>query len=219
MNPEARTSPAVNEEESIPLGVTPISCPDCDLLHRVREIPQGRKALCARCGAVLYHPKKDSIDRTLALVIAGLILYWPANFYPIMRIASLGEIRETTMFSGVRELWAGGAWWVGSLVFMASILIPLVKLAGMCYVLLPLRLRWRPPSAGLSCRLLLALDKWGMLEVYMLGILVAMIKISAMATIQAGVGLYAFVALMLVSILVSTTLDREAVFARLEEIR
>ena len=206
---------AMGGQETVAPAPPLIACPDCDLLHRVREISPGQTAKCSRCGATLYQTKADSINRTFALVVAGLLLYWPANFLPIMSISSLGETRESTMFAGVRELYAGGAWWVGSLVLMASMLVPLVKLAGMCCVLLPLWLNRRPPAAGFSYRMLVALDSWGMLEVYMLGVLVSIVKISAMAKITAGVGLYAFVALMLVTILISTTLDRRAVCERL----
>ena len=120
------------------------------------------------------------------------------------------------MFAGVWGLYAGGMWWLGTLVLLASMGVPLVKLAGMFYVLLPLRFNRPPPAAAFSYRMLIALNAWGMLEVYMLGILIAIIKLSPVATVMMGGGLYSFVAFMLITVLASATLDPREMWKRLE---
>jgi len=194
-----------------------IACHQCDLLHRVRPLTHGGVAQCMRCGAVLYRRKKDSLNRTLALTIAGLILFVVANSYPFLAMKSEGLMQETTLLAGVKELYAQNMWGLAVLVLFTTFLTPFIQLSGMLYVLLPLkfnRLPWRLPFIF---RFLQNIQPWGMMEVFMLGILVAIVKLAKMASIIPGIALYSFAALILVLAGAMASLDPDIVWDRLGE--
>ena len=194
-----------------------IACHQCDLLHRVRPLTHGGVAQCMRCGAVLYRRKKDSLNRTLALAIAGIILFVVANTYPFLAIKSEGLMQETTLLAGVKELYVQNMWELSALVLITTFLMPFIQLSGMIYVLLPLkfnRLPWRLPFIF---RFLQNIKPWGMMEVFMLGILVAIVKLAKMANIIPGIALYSFGALILVLAGAMASLDPDIVWDRLGE--
>ena len=194
-----------------------IACHQCDLLHRVRPLTHGGVAQCIRCGAVLYRRKKDSLNRTLSLAIAGIILFVVANTYPFLAIKSEGLMQETTLLAGVKELYVQNMWELAALVLITTFLMPFIQLSGMIYVLLPLkfnRLPWRLPFIF---RFLQNIQPWGMMEVFMLGILVAIVKLAKMASIIPGIALYSFAALILVLAGAMASLDPDIVWDRLGE--
>jgi len=194
-----------------------IACHQCDLLHRVRPLTHGGVAQCMRCGAVLYRRKKDSLNRTLSLAIAGIILFVVANTYPFLAIKSEGLMQETTLLAGVKELYVQNMWELAALVLITTFLMPFIQLSGMIYVLLPLkfnRLPWRLPFIF---RFLQNIQPWGMMEVFMLGILVAIVKLAKMANILPGIALYSFGALILVLAGAMASLDPDIVWDRLGE--
>ena len=193
-----------------------IACHDCDLLLRPQRLAAGERACCPRCGATVDRGRRDSLDRTLALTLAALVCFALANLYPFMTFSLGGHMQENTLMSGVISLARAGFYPLAALIFAASIGVPLVKVVGLLYVLLPLKLGRRPWNLGLSHRLLEFLHPWGMLEVYMLGVLVAITKLSGMATIGLGTAFYAFVALIVLTTAASTTMDPRVVWERLE---
>lgn len=193
-----------------------MACPDCDLLYRKRPLQQGEKAKCARCGAVLYQHKRDSLERTLTLTLTSLILFVLANSFPLLDFKLQGRVQESEVITGVKELYAQGFWELAILVFCVSILAPLLKIVCLLYVLLPLRFNrrlWRP---ALMFRIVETLHPWAMTEVYMLGIFVAIVKLSDIATIVLGVALYSFAALIVVMAAADASLDTHAIWERLE---
>jgi paraquat-inducible protein A len=170
-----------------------------------------------RCGAVLYRRKKDSLNRTLSLAIAGIILFVVANTYPFLTIKSEGLMQETTLLAGVKELYVQNMWELAALVLITTFVMPFIQLSGMIYVLLPLkfnRLPWRLPFIF---RFLQNIQPWGMMEVFMLGILVAIVKLAKMANIIPGIALYSFAALILVLAGAMASLDPDIVWDRLGE--
>jgi paraquat-inducible protein A len=108
-----------------------IACPECDSLQRSPTLPMGATARCARCGAVLYRRKRDSLDRVLALTIAGLILFMLANIYPFLTFRLETQRQETTLITGIIELYNQGMWIVAAVVLLTSIVMPLLELTGM----------------------------------------------------------------------------------------
>lgn len=194
-----------------------IACHHCDLLHRVQPLAHGGVAQCMRCGTVLYRRKKDSLNRTLALTIAGLILFIVANTYPFLAMKSEGLVQETTLLAGVKELYTQNMWELAALVLFTTFLTPFIQISGMLYVLLPLkfnRLPWRLP---VIFRFLQNIQPWGMMEVFMLGILVAIVKLAKMASIIPGIALYSFAALIIVLAGAVASLDPDIVWDRLGE--
>jgi paraquat-inducible protein A len=159
---------------------------------------------------------RNSIDRTLALTLTGLILFAFANSYPFITFELEGREQQNILITGVIDLLDSGYWVLGILVFGASILAPLLKLLALLYVLLPLKFAALPPASATAIRLVETLSPWAMTEVYMLGVLVAVVKLAGMATIELGVALYCFAALILVSAAASAVLDEHLLWQHLE---
>lgn len=194
-----------------------IACHECDLLHRLEPLPEGDIAKCTRCRAVLYSHKQNSLDRTLSLTIAGLILFVISNTYPFLALKSEGFVRETTLISGVAELYAQNMWGLALLVFITTILMPLIQLSGILYVLLPMKFNRLPWMLPFIFRFLQKIQPWGMLEVFMLGILVSVVKLAKMASIIPGIALYSFAVLIFVLAVAMASLDPHIVWDRLGE--
>ena len=210
---EPAPAPAPNRD---PVPPSLVACPDCDLLNRL-DGPAAATLLCARCGAVLRRHRPNSIDRTLALVVAALLLFALANAFPFLAMQTGGLVQETTLLSGVHELWRQDLRLLAALVFCTCVLVPAAQLIGLGTILLPLRLGRRPPpGAARILRLVQAAAPWGMMEVFMLGILVALVKLGHMATIVPGVSVFSFAALIVVMAAALSTLDPALVWARLD---
>ena len=192
-----------------------IACHHCDLLQRRQPLPPEGVALCARCGSMLYRHRRNSLDRTLAMAVSGIILFVIANSYPFLSLNIEGQVQETRLASGVVVLFHEGMPWMGVLVLATGIVFPLMELFGLTYVLLPLkfeRLSWK---TAVVFRLIRALQPWGMTEVFLLGILVSIVKLAGMATIIPGIALYAFLVLIFIVAATSASLNPEIVWERL----
>lgn len=194
-----------------------IACHECDLIHRVQPLPDGGAARCVRCDALLYYQKKDSLDRTLSLTIAGLVLFIVANTFPFLAMKSGGLVRETTLITGIKGLYLQGMEALALLVFLTIILVPLVQIAGMLYVLVPLKVSRVPRNLALVFRFIRSLQPWAMMEVFMIGILVSMVKLGKMAKIVPGLALFSFVVMIFVLAGSAASLDPRIVWDRLGE--
>jgi paraquat-inducible protein A len=194
-----------------------IACHECDLLHQKQPLPPGGTARCVRCGAKLYSRKRNSLDRVLALTLTGLILFIVANVYPFLTFRLEAQIQETNLITGIIELYNQGMWIVAGVVLLTSILMPLLELTGMLYVLLPLKFNQQPWKLPIFFRLVRSFKPWGMMEVFMVGILVAFVKLSKMASIIPGIALFAFMTLIFVLAASSAALDPHIVWKRLEK--
>lgn len=191
------------------------ACHECDLLMRRPELALGERAECPRCGFELFSHRPQMLQRSLALVIAALLLYVPANFLPIMHLHLLGQSTQDTVWSAVLALYEGGLQAIAVVVFLCSMGVPLLKL--LCQLAVLLCIRW---DIGRSYGLLLYriyhhLREWGMLEVYLIGILVSIVKLVALADLEIGVGLACFIALLLVQIWLEVTMSPQQVWEAL----
>lgn len=193
-----------------------IACQDCDLLHRQRLLRDGQRAMCSRCGAVLYRKKRNSLDYTLIFSLTALILFLMANVFPFMTFKLEGRVQESILFTGVKELLAQDMWAVGILVLIVSMIIPLLKILGMLCVLVPLKFKQRPWHAAFIFRIVEALHPWAMVDVYMLGVIVALVKLSDFATIVPGAALYSFAALLISMSAAGAALDPHDIWERLD---
>jgi len=196
-----------------------IACHECDLIHRTRPLPDGGVAYCVRCGAVLYRRKKDSLNRALSLTIAGLILFVVANTNPLLALKKGDLVQQTTLIAGAKELYAQGMETLALLVLFTIILAPLAHLVGMLYVLLPLRFNRLPQNLPIVLRLVQSLQPWGMVEIFMLGILVSVIKLAKMAEITPGIGLYSLLVFALVMAASAASLDPHLIWKRWDQSR
>jgi paraquat-inducible protein A len=197
------------------LGAVPeqfIACPDCDLLHRAPRVADGASGRCCRCQALLFHQKKNSIERTLALTIAGMVLFAVANLFPFLSFDMQGRVTETTLLTGVQELYRQGMPSVSALVLLTAVLSPGIQLGLLLYVLLPLHFERRPWGLPRAFRLLRHIQPWSMMEVFLIGILVALVKLGEMAEIVPGLAIYSFAVLILVLAGAMASLDPRAVW-------
>ena len=193
-----------------------IACHECDLLYQCQPLPPDGTARCVRCGAILYRRKRNSLDRVLALTVAGLILFAIANVYPFLTFRLEAQIQETNLITGVIELYRQGMWIVAGVVLLTTIVMPFLELTGMLFVLVPLKLQRRPWKLALLFRAVRQFQPWVMMEVFMIGILVAAVKLVKMASILPGMALYAFMVLIFILAASAAALDPHIVWKKLD---
>jgi paraquat-inducible protein A len=189
-------------------------CPECGLLQRIPALPAGGVARCPRCGCRLHLQRPDSLEPALALTLAGLVLFVVANGFPFLAFQMQGQTTETTLATGVLDLAAAGRWELAGVVGFTSILAPGLQLTLLLAVLVPLKLGRLPPWVARLFRYSRALAPWGMMDVFMLGILVAVVKLSDMATLIPGTSLFAFVVLIFVLAAAQAALDPDIVWSQ-----
>jgi paraquat-inducible protein A len=165
---------------------------------------------------VLYRRKRNSLDRVLSLTVAGLILFVIANVYPFLTFRLEAQIQQTNLITGVMELYQQGMWIVAAVVLLTTIVMPLLELTGMLFILVPLKLRRRPWKLALLFRVIRSFRPWGMMEVFMIGILVAAVKLVKMASIIPGTALYAFMVLIFIIAASAAALDPHIVWKQLD---
>ena len=195
---------------------TLVACHDCDLLQRLGEIPEGATATCPRCGGVLRRRRRNSIERTLAFALSASILFAVANAFPFLAFDMKGRETQTTLFTGVVDLWNQGVPEIAALVAFTAVIAPFFQLALLLYVLLPIQLGRRPWQMAPAFRLLRRVQPWSMMEVFLVGIVVAVTKLQGMASVVPGLALWAFAALIVVLAAAMASLDPELVWQRLE---
>lgn len=184
-----------------------LRCLDCDLLQSAPHLEIGESAHCPRCHGTLHTRKRNSIDHTLALVVAALALWVCSNFLTFMTFEFKGRSDSNTILTGVRVLYERGFGELAALIAFASIIAPIIYIIGMLYVLVPIRMGARPWKLGIVFRALVWLRPWSMLEIYLLGALVAIVKLGQLASIELGPASLAFGILILVWIGIGVTLD------------
>lgn len=193
-----------------------IACHECDLLLREIELEPGRAAVCPRCGAALYRNTTDSLYRTLALTLAAALLFIIANVYPILGIESQGNGSATNLYGAVSSLWDQKMHFISALVFITAIVVPSLELSLLIYLLFPLRMGRVPAGLALLMRFLQSIKPWGMVEVFMLGILVALVKLTDNFRIIPGVALWSFGGVTFLLAAVAATFNPRDVWAHLE---
>lgn len=174
-----------------------------------------RKVSCPRCGAVLHISRFNSMERTLALSLTGLLLFIPANTLPILTFELLGQSNTNTMINGIMQLAQGGYWWMSMLVAFCSILAPLIKLLLLLFISVGSLRAASTRGMAAALKAYHRLDEWGMFDVYMLGILIAFIKMQDMGGLIPGMGLFCFVGLLVVAAACSSVFDPHQAWKRM----
>jgi paraquat-inducible protein A len=184
-----------------------IACKTCGLVQRMGPLPAGELAECARCGSVVRANKRNTVGRTAAFSLAALMFYWPANVYPILRMELYGAHSENTVLQGALSLFEHDQRFVAVVVILASIVVPLLKLLGLFYLVVTagFRSRRRRIARTWIYRALEMIGPWAMLDVFLLSILVSLVKLGELATVLPGPGLFAFTAVVVLTILASTS--------------
>jgi paraquat-inducible protein A len=204
-----QTSPAAPADD-VPI----VACHECGLVHRVPAIPPGTVARCERCGATLYAHHHAGLDGVLAYYLGALVLLLIANSATFMTLRLEGRADPTDLWSGAMALWRVGMPEVGIVVLAFAIVMPGLKILSALWVLVPFRLGRRPPWAREVIRLVELLHPWSMMEVYLLGAIVAYVKIRDLAQVEVGVALWAFAAAIMLMVAGSAALDELDLWAR-----
>lgn len=193
-----------------------VGCPHCDLLQRLPALAAGEAARCPRCDKELWRRREDSLERTLALTLAAAILYVVANTVPMLGLSAVGHHASTTLFGGARHLWDNGQEIVAVLVLFTAVVAPALQIGFMLAIVVGAR-RPRPPHwVGTLLRHQPKAATWSMIEVMILGVLVALIKIADYASVIAGLALFALGGLVFLLAAMQAAFDPHEVWARVE---
>src|SRR5512137_2697287 len=194
-----------------------LSCHVCGLLSRGGQ--HGGTLHCPRCSAPLHFRKPHSITRSWAYLIAAYILYIPANVLPIMQTSSVFGAQADTIMSGIIYLWHSGSWDLALVVFIASIMVPLLKLIAMTVLLVSVQRRstWLPVQRTKLYRMVEMMGRWSMLDIYVVTILAALVQIGSLATIKAGPAAMAFGAVVVLTMFAAMQFDPRLIWDPLQE--
>jgi paraquat-inducible protein A len=193
----------------------PIACATCGLIQRVPALEPGTAAECSRCGFVVIERKAGSLALTAALSFAALILYVPANIFPMLTMSLHGAYSESTIWDGCVSLFKSGEWFTAVIVFLASIVIPLLKLLGLFFLVSTARYQsiiGQRQQAWIH-KFISLIGPWALLDVFLLAVLVALVKLEKLATILPGPGLAAFAAVVVLTIMASASFDPKLIWS------
>jgi paraquat-inducible protein A len=193
-----------------------IACPHCDLLQRLPELAPGASARCPRCNDELWRRHEDALNRTLALALAAALLYLIANSVAMLGLTIVGRAASTTVLGGVETLWQDGQEIVALLVLMTAVIAPALQIGLMLAIVLGARRTPAPRWVGTLLRHHPTTRTWSMIEVMMLGVLVALTKIADYATVIPGVALFVLGALVFVLAAMQTNFDPREVWEKIQ---
>ncbi|MCW3479458.1 paraquat-inducible protein A [Neisseriaceae bacterium JH1-16] len=194
-----------------------IACHDCDLVYQETALPPGGEARCQRCGALLYRDTTGCIQRSLAYCSAALLVFILVNAFPILELETQGIRRNATLYGTALTLYHENMAPVAALVALTTLLVPALELAAICYLLLFLNLKRRPPGFADLMRLIQLMRPWGMVEVFLIGVLVSLVKLAHMAHVLPGLGLWSFGVLILLMAASAGSFDAHEIWRQYEK--
>ena len=196
---------------------TLVACPDCDLLQRepsvVGDAPE-RTTYCVRCGVTLYRLTTHGLDRALAFSLAACVLMVLANVLPIASLDVRGQHTETTLWGAVHALYHQDMAVIAVLVFVTTIAAPAIELATMLYMLVPMKLGHLPMHLTLAFRMAPMAREWGLVDVFMLGVIVSLIKLNNLALVVPGIALWSFGGLIVLLTAMGASFNPRELWAR-----
>ncbi len=196
-------------------GPAPLVCHACGIVAADAGI---RRQSCRRCGKALHRRRPDSIGRTWALLLAAAILYIPANLMPVLYTHALLGGQVDTIISGVVYFWRTGAVALAVIIFTASILVPLLKLAVLSLLAWTSQRRssWQPHQRTMLYRIVEFVGRWSMLDIFVITLTVALVRFKSLATITPGPGAMAFCAVVVLTMLASRAFDPRLIWDHAE---
>ncbi len=196
-----------------------MSCHTCSHLTPIRSEAGRPNVHCVKCGDHVHLRKTNSLNRAWALTLTALILYIPANLLPIMTVISWGEGEPDTILSGVVLLIEADMWPIALLVFFASITVPVAKLIVLIFLLLSVQFQsqWRPKDRTTLYRITEGVGRWSMIDIFMISILAALVKLEAIATIEAGPGAVCFAGVVIITMFAAMAFDPRLIWDAMEQ--
>jgi len=190
-----------------------VACPGCDLLHERRLLKAGERARCQRCNDVIQTCKPFTIDRTLAATLAALVLLIVSLCTPFLTLSRAGLHSSISVLDAVQALWDSQLRWLGLLTLALIVLLPLMRFLLISWVLLRLRLRRRvKKSMRTAFRWAVRLEPWAMADIFIVGVIVSLAKISTLANLTIGIAFWALLALVIISVIISVTLCEDTIW-------
>jgi paraquat-inducible protein A len=193
-----------------------IACAICGKTHAIDSLAPNTVAYCRQCGSAIAKRTPSSLHRTAAFSLAALILYVPANIFPILHLEIYGAVSENTVWDGVVKFYQGGNYVIALIVLLASILIPLLKLLGLFFLVGTTAFSF---SRGKKFRawiykVIAVVGRWAMLDVFVVAIWVAVVKMGELATVTPGPGLLPFAGVVVFTLLASASFDPQLIWDR-----
>lgn len=207
--PKGRPLPPGRKRGATALESGLFHCHTCSYLVAEEELSRANSHRCPRCTTPLHWRKSESLERTLAYSLGAIVLLIPANIYPVMTVIQLGQGEPNTIFSGVIHLIDGGLWVLALIVFFASFVVPILKLAALGFLLLSIRLRsaWRPKDRTFLFRVTEMVGSWSMVDIYVIAILAALVRFDSLANITPGIGAIFFAGVVVLTLFAAHSFD------------
>jgi paraquat-inducible protein A len=194
-----------------------IACPQCDLLLEKKLTAICQRARCPRCSCILSERKKNSVERTFAVSLAGLVCFFPAAMLPLLGLQAAGLKNEASLLQCVQAVLENGLYLAGLLILLFCILVPLLRLLIIFYLSVRVLSGLRSSLDIDLFRVFHEMEEWGMLEVFLLGLIVSLYKILSLADVIFGFGFLAFIMLLLSATLVTVFLNEDLMWEKLSE--
>lgn len=196
-----------------------VACGYCHLLSKRPDDPRQKYWVCPRCGGALHQRKPNSIARTWALLLAAMVFYVPANVLPMTVTSALGSIQADTIMSGVIYFIHSGSWEIALVIFTASVFVPFMKFLILIYLLISVHFRSKrsPRERTLLYRITEAVGRWSMVDVYVVTILVALVKLGVLVDIEAGPAAIYFAMVVVLTMLAAESFDPRIIWDVIEE--
>ncbi len=200
------------------LSASMTGCHTCNQVVRVDSKHHKHALRCPRCGAKLHPRIHNSLLLTWMLVCLAFLLYIPANVLPMTRVVGLGQVQEDTIMSGVIYFIQHGSWYIGLVIFIASIFVPMLKLILLMFLLITVQRKsqWRPRERTRIYRVTEVIGRWSMLDIYVVTILIALVNLGIFADIDAGPAAIYFAGVVILTIFAAKSFDPRLIWDNIE---
>ncbi len=193
-----------------------VACHFCDALHHAPDLEEGDTALCKNCGFVLFRNRKNSLNRVASYSIAALIFTVLVHSFPILTMSLVGNRTELTLIEAIYELMVLHEYALAVLVTVVTIISPLLLMGGLLYISISLLMNRLLPHTKILNVWVQKAQPWAMLEVFLLGFIVSLLKLGHLAELHFGIGLWALVCLVFCMSAAIAAVDRRELWDRLE---
>lgn len=198
--------PSINAEHAL------IACHECDILQRETTLSVGEIQTCRRCGAVLFKNAPNGLERALACLIGAAILFVVSSTFPIVSLELQGNRTTATLLGTVHTLYSQDMALVAALVLLTTLLMPALEIIAKLYMLIPLHLGFTPPNFSSVYRLMRGVRQWGMIDVFIIGILVSLVKLADLAAIVPGIAIWSFASMIVLLAAAAMFFDSHALW-------
>ena len=194
-----------------------IACPECDLLiDSSEQVKEGYVSECPRCRYILEHPQRLSTLHSFICVVFGLIFYFPAMLLPVMKFTMIGTTQSMSIFSALVTLCKTDNMGIAAIFLVTLMLVPLLKMILIIFITTRLYYHAKSHYLAASFKWYGYLNSWGMLDIFMLSMLIASIKLRSDAELEVGMGLYAFIIILFSSALQAQLLNKTLIWTLIE---